>query len=530
MNIATYFEKSKQKFPENYCLNIDDKFYTYNELDLISNKISNIIKKQKLNNKFVGFYAHRSLTAFSSVLSILKSGNAYVPLNPKFPANRNNLILSLSEINVLIVGSECTNTIENLLQGIKHKLLLIFPDLNKEQVSTLQLKNCEVITKEQLTDDSNGKFSEKENDLAYMLFTSGSTGVPKGVPIYHKNVMAYVDYMGKRYNDITEKDKFSNTFDLTFDLSVHDMFLCWSKGACLFSIPEKMLLAPAKYIRKNEITVWFSVPSLANIMDKFRMIKKDSFPLLKYSLFCGEALPYKLAQKWQDAAPNSILENIYGPTEATIGITHYRWNKENPEENKQYNNILSIGCIFDSQFYKILNEKKKQVADNESGELYLGGSQITNMYWKNNNKTKENFVKLPFSESKIWYKTGDIVKQDKSGNLFFISRKDNQIKIQGYRVELREIDNVIIDYTKINDVVSIAYSIDNITEKKIYTFVAENKLYSEKQIFEYCNKSLPKYMIPENVFFIQSLPLNDNGKIDRNELSKILIKKLNEND
>jgi non-ribosomal peptide synthetase component F len=166
-----------------------------------------------------------------------------------------------------------------------------------------------------------------EDSIAYLLFTSGSTGVPKGVKVSHANVVHFVRSAVSRYG-ITETDRFSQNFDLTFDVSAFDMFVAWERGACVCCPSQKTLLNPASFIRSAGLTIWFSVPSLASMMTRLGALKPEVFPSLRWSLFCGEPLPQEIAMGWAAAAPNSTVENLYGPTEATIACSAYRWDPE----------------------------------------------------------------------------------------------------------------------------------------------------------------------------------------------------------
>lgn len=270
--------------------------------------------------------------------------------------------------------------------------------------------------------------------------------------------------------------------------------------------------------------MWFSVPSLAQSMSRLRMLKPNAFPYLKYSLFCGEPLRETLAEKWQEAAPNSFIENIYGPTEATIGITHYTWQKE-VKQNKTHNGIVSLGRCFSTQKYVIIDETGTQVAPGKEGELCLSGTQVSVGYWKNQKQTSEQFIHsslLHNQEKTIWYKTGDIVKEDEEKCLYYITRKDFQVKIRGHRIELDEINHVISKFVQSDLVVSIPHPVCDGIAENIYTFISTANQKSYSEIREFCKQHLPDYMIPAKIIYLDSFPLNSNRKVDRKKLSQLL--------
>ncbi|MGB8522545.1 MAG: AMP-binding protein, partial [Candidatus Acidiferrales bacterium] len=386
--------ESASNFPERPALHVNGDKLTYHQLWRLARSLAaTVLGNERDPFPLAALLAHRSATAYAGILSILACGKGYVPLNPKFPLERTRSMLLLSGCCTIIVGKEASSQLPSLLADLDQRLIVILPDVSDQLTLRSDFPQHHFVFADDMA-PAEGFFPKtqvKPDAVAYLLFTSGTTGVPKGVPIHHSNVLPYIKYISDRYQ-VTEEDRLSQEFDLTFDLSVHDMFVCWERGACLFVVPEKSVMAPSKFIRDNRLTMWFSVPSVIGLLSRIRLLSSDCFPSLRCSLFCGEPLSASYAAAWQDAAPNSIVENLYGPTETTIAITHYGWNRErSPREC--VNGVVPIGWPFDGQRACVTDTNREPVATGQSGELCLSGTQVTSCYWNSPEKSCEQFVR-----------------------------------------------------------------------------------------------------------------------------------------
>ena len=524
--ILAGFLSSADRFAARPALSVDGVELTYSELLERAKSISGAISEGEQDfQPLAAVLASRSVTAYAGVLGVLGSGKGYVPLNPKFPLERTRSMLLLSGCSTLIAGNECLAQLSKLLEDLDRRLTVILPDTTANKKLVTDFPQNRFVFKDDIPNTNGFRCiaESKPGSIAYLLFTSGSTGVPKGVPIYHSNVRSYVEYICDRYQ-VSQEDRFSQEFDLTFDLSVHDMFVCWERGACLFAVPEKSVMAPAKFIRAHGLTMWFSVPSVIGLLSRMRLLSPGAFPSLRYSLFCGEPLPANYAQRWQEAAPNSIIENLYGPTETTIAITHYKWDPQR-SPSECVNGIVPIGWPFDGQRFCVADQDRTPVPPGISGELCLAGSQVTTGYWNNPEKTREQFVQLRAGGDSFWYQTGDIVRQDERGCLFYLGRVDHQIKIRGYRVELQEIEAVLRTLCGTEQVVSVPWPVQNGSADGVVAFIAGVAALDVKQILNAAGELLPDYMVPKNIYILSELPINANGKVDRVQLSKLLEEK-----
>jgi amino acid adenylation domain-containing protein len=523
-SLITGFFRSLRASPGSTALELGDQSLSYEQLWTYGGKITACLNDTlDPSEKVVAVLANRSVGAYGGILGVLGSGRGYVPLNAKFPLERTLVMLSASGCKTLVVGQECAATLESLLprldKYLDKPLTLILPDSGWEPDRQLSSPH-RVISAGQLVKIADPRDpAVAGGDTAYLLFTSGSTGVPKGVAVSQSNVVAYMEYAAKRFG-MHAGDRCSQNFDLTFDLSVHDLFTCWDAGATLCPY-EEQTLTPATLVDEKQLTCWFSVPSVAMFASKLGILEPGAFPTLRWSLFCGEALSASLAEAWQQAANNSILENLYGPTEATIAITYYRWNSAtSPAECVR--GLVPIGWPFDGQQVCAVDEDLAPVALGESGELCLGGSQVTRGYLNDPEKTAKSFVHLKHTGDQVWYRTGDLVRQDERGCLFYLGRRDFQVKVNGYRVELQEIDLVLREAARTELAVAIPWPLSDGSASGIVGVLSGSDPARDQQIIAACETRLPRYMVPNRIYHFSQIPLNVNGKIDRGKITEML--------
>src|SRR5579862_4722151 len=468
----------------------------------------------------VGLFAYRSAVAYTGTLAALFSGATYVPLNPTFPGEKSAAMIAAADLDAVIVDSTCLPQVAKL--GALSQLPLLIPEADIGEIPGMSGR---VFGKAELD-----RLAPLQNlppltpdDIAYLLFTSGSTGAPKGVPVTHGNAVYFMEFMSRRYG-IAPHDRFSQTFDQTFDLSVFDLFLAWSNGACVYGMTPVELLSPTKYITQNEITVWFSVPSVPAQMGRRGTLLPNSLPTLRWSLFCGEPLTQRSAELWQAAAPNSVLENLYGPTELTIACFLHRWDPQRSPAMCR-NSIVPIGRPYDGLAAVLVDERLEPVAEGQLGELCVNGPQTTPGYWRAPEITVERYVELPVGRhaKRRFYRTGDLVAKLPEGEYVFMGRADNQIKVLGHRVELGEIEAVLRAHSGVEHAVAIGWPTVGTTAEGIVAFVSGN-VGAIDELLARAKAALPPYIVPRQIYVVSEMPLNANGKIDRRALQEKLGK------
>lgn len=485
MKLSEQLNNSIVSYANLPALFVDNKFITYKKL---ANYAKNINTSAISEAEQIGILSYRDTHYYSAVLACALDSRTFIPLGVKLPIARLISIMEQSNLQYVLFSTKYLSISQQLKKALPDIVFLCLDDIaNTGTASTKPLQ------------------ARSLSNIAYILFTSGSTGAPKGVPISVANLGSYLDTMCESL-PLSNTDKVSQVFDPTFDLSMHDIFVTWLQGACLYVVPEAAMFSPGKFIKQHGLTVWFSVPSTASIMAKLGMLKNDAYPSLRVSQFCGEALPRTLAAQWQKAAPNSQIINLYGPTEATIACSRYVFDCNDSSGS----NFIPLGKALKYMDFKI----------DPQGELLISGPQVFSGYLNDSIKTQQCLLT---TNNITYYRSGDLVKCDDKGIFHYISRVDDQVKIQGYRVELSEVNTLAQDFLSNPLVHTIATPRQQPQSLTLFICNPADKEV-EQTLIDYLKQQLPLYMVPKKIIWIDSMPLNSNGKIDKSALHTMMEK------
>ncbi|WP_395747321.1 AMP-binding protein [Prosthecobacter sp.] len=460
----------------------------------------------------VGIFGGREPAMYLGLLSAVLSGRAYVPLNVKFPPARLAEMISVAGCSCVIYDPRH----EALLHGVLREAGLQISEKTEAKLP----HGAAVAVCNLAADAAHAEAGAAHEGFAYVLFTSGSTGKPKGIGITRENLLAYLQHATKAFG-LRPGERASQMFELTFDLSVHDLFVTWLCGGCVCVPAAADMMAPARFILNQRITHWFSVPSTAALLSRLRLLRANVFPGLRQSLFCGEALPAALAVQWQAAAPASALWNLYGPTEATIAITAHEFTE--PGRECAGRDVVPIGVVFPGHLSAIVKDGV-QAGAGEAGELWVSGPQVSRGYLANAAQTAEMFVTLKdWPDERVWYRTGDLVRADEAKVMHYLGRLDSQIQVHGHRVELGEVESALRKVCGGRAVAALGWPRNGSMVEGIAGFVEGTGTQEDVlKMTEELTAMLPAYMVPTRLQFVASMPLNSNGKTDRNTLAKQL--------
>jgi amino acid adenylation domain-containing protein len=503
---------------------------TYSELDKASNKLARYLNQSGVRiGDRVGILLNKCPEALISVFGILKAGAAYVPIDPQIPAGRARFIIDNCEIRHLISS---TGHIKRLTSDPASDPLqvdnIVVTD-NAEDLPPRRIDRSEVVSLDSLISQSNGELNAaKMSDVnpAYILFTSGSTGQPKGVVISHANALTFVN-MASEYFKITDRDRFASHAPLHFDLSVFDIYVAMKCGATTVLVPEPLSTFPirlAEHIHQNEISIWNSAASvLVQLADRGKM-DRFQFDALRIVHFSGDVMPLKYLRLLKKFMPKANFYNIYGQTEANSSLCYHVGDVSYADGRP-----IPIGKAFPNfEVFALSDDHQVISGPGQDGELYVKSSTVAMGYWRDPILSRKKFVpdpRNPYSQDRI-YRTGDVVRIGEDGNYYFAGRKDHMVKSRGYRIELPEIEYVITSHPLVRHAAAIPVP-DELIGNKILAYISlvEGGQLDANTLLDFCAMQLPKYMIPELFEFRDSLPMTSSGKIDRKSLAQEALSK-----
>ncbi|MFM9368748.1 amino acid adenylation domain-containing protein [Streptomyces sp. Da 82-17] len=498
-----WFAASVAAHGDALALEVGEEQLTYRELGALVDRLAGeLLAASGELPRRVGLLAERGVLGFAGYLAVQRLGATVVPLNPAFPAARNAAVARAGGLG-LVLAEDASAAAE--LPVPVHPLTR-----PSESASAAQLP----------------PYEGEMDAVAYVLFTSGSTGTPKGVPIRHRNVDAYLRHVVPRY-DMGPGSRVSQTFDLTFDLSVFDMFAAWGSGAALVVPGRADLMAPTRFVAAKRLTHWFSVPSVVSVARRLRSLTAGCMPTLRWSLFCGEPLTLQQAEAWRRAAPAGRVENLYGPTELTISCAEFELPADSADWPRPANGTVPIGELYPGLEHVVLDADGRPADD---GELCVRGPQRFPGYldpadnagrfvaYEEGGGPAEDAESTgtgPVPED-LWYRTGDrVARQD--GRLVHLGRLDQQVKVRGYRVELGEIEAALRELPGVRDALVVA--VPGADGESDLEAVCTGPGGDPQELLTALRLRLPAYMVPRGISRYEELPLNANGKVDRKSVT-----------
>jgi fengycin family lipopeptide synthetase D len=460
---------------------LQEKEMTYRELNEKSNQIARLVVKQGVKeDDIVGIMADRSFEMIIGIIGILKSGGAYLPIDPYYPEDRINYLILNSSTKLILTKSDYQSKIKDV-------------------------KAINIEDKDNYLEDTNNlKKLNSSNSLAYLFYTSGSTGNPKGVMVEHHSLINHIFNQINEFG-VNEDERILQFSTFTFDASIEQIFLALLSGASLVLINKEKILNDDllnEYIKEKCITHIHTVPAL---LENISTDHKD----IKRVISGGDKCPVSLARRWYNICD---FYNKYGPTETTI--TSIEYLVKDLDENQS---SIYIGKPTNNTKIYILNSESLELQPiGVPGEICIGGTGLARGYWGNDELTNEKFIANPFNENERIYRTGDIAKWLPDGNIKYLNRIDNQVKIRGNRIELGEIEYTLSNHEKIKEVVVMAVGKED--EKSLCAYIISEVEIDTNELRIYLSKSLPEFMIPSYFVRLEELPLTANGKINRKAL------------
>lgn len=503
--------------PDRSALADGDRLLTYQELDDLSSRLAaTLVDAGVRRGDRVGLYLDKSAESVIAVYAALKAGAAYVPLDPDAPPARLAHIIGNCSIEALATGAEKATVWPEVVRSCP--LLRTLVVLNADDAPRPDPRIA--LVGERRWRSSTPLAADVpaiEQDLAYLLYTSGSTGDPKGVMLTHRNALTFVLWAAERFG-VGPEDRLSSHAPLHFDLSTFDLFAAAAGAATVVLAPSSSSIFPvqvARFIEGNGITVWYSVPSILSMLVSRGGLHEGAFPNLRTVLFAGEVFPTKYLRRLMELMPHAGFFNLYGPTETNV-CTYYEVPTLDPDEAA----AIPIGRAIDDVDVFAVTHEGGIAAPGEVGELYVRGPSVMRGYWGDPERTNRMLVPDPTGGEvrDLVYRTGDLVVEEADGNYRLLGRRDSQIKSRGYRIELGDVEAALYAHPDVLECAVVAVPDEMVTNRLHAFVVVRGDGLNASDLAAFCAERIPRYMIPERFDFRDRLPKTSTGKVDRRSL------------
>lgn len=516
--VQDYLARTAGQYPDKLAVTGGGSQLTFGELAAKSDRLAGCLRELGVRRgDRVVYFQKRSPACITATLGILKAGAAYIPLDQKTPPERWRRIVEDATPRVIVCDA---STLPETLHRLDH-MAAPLPVVSLGPRPALSGMQRQVCFEEELAAAAGGSppGGLSPQDVAYVLYTSGSTGAPKGVMVTHANVCNYIDW-AVEYFQINPQDRILGTAPFYFDMSTFDIHCALASGATLSLATEDLLLFPqnlARKIEQEEISLWKGVSSLLMYLVRAGVVQPGRMPSLRTVIFAGEPLGAQYLAKWMEALPQAGFFNGYGPTEAT-GVS-LCYHVENPPEPGQ---PIPIGRPCKGAKVAVIGDDGRPVRPGETGELCIAGDCLAQGYLNDPEKTQKRFTPAPpgtdLGERVYW--TGDLVRQTPAGDYIFVSRVDHQVKWMGYRIELAEIESNLMAHPHVRDAVVLLVSAETNGLTELAAFYEAEGEVEPAILAGFLKDRLPPYMIPKRYIRLAALPRNDRGKVDREQLQE----------
>ncbi len=510
-------ENAARNFPDKDAFRCGNDALTFTALNSKTNQLAkHLVESGVKKGDRVGIYMNRCLETVIAVYGIMKCGAAYVPMDVMAPHSRTHFLIQDCGIQFLISTAKQTKRIQRLLEqdSLLVAVIGISDELNISSFSWDSIFKIDLKAYQRINILS--------EDLAYVMYTSGSTGAPKGIMHTHYSALSYAILSANLYG-LQSIDRIANHAPLHFDISTFGYFSAPLAGATTIIVPDahtKLPVSLAELMEMEKVSIWYSVPLALIQLYLSGALENRNLKSLRWVLFGGENFTLKYLRALMICWPDAKFSNVYGPAEVNQ-CTYY--NLESlPVENEQ----IPIGRVWDNTEFKILNKENKVVPYGETGELVVRTATMMMGYWNNDQLTQKSlFIEnLANNLKHVYYRTGDLVKQDAKGNLLFLGRNDRQVKLRGYRIELDEIEAVLKRNKVVEEAAVCVVETDNKDKKLTAAVLIANESNIEpSQLIAFCQKHLPPYAVPDTIVLLDEFPRTSSGKTDLTSIKKILI-------